>query len=238
MSEQAPVTQETQEARQARLTNDHMNYQRVMMEKEQNAVDKEQNMKERIQNASPDDIHWAMNIFSERNIRAKIYLKDKVQELAEDRGVNELDAEDYDTRDAMFEEITQTTEYGRKLLETDEDDRKQGSASILLGEWHGLPDDSRGTFSSYVSGEMVKAREAAANNGGTDRLDEVSGAGEWCGKFLGENLRDYYNSGVDRTGEVQWDSYATPNQGQTDGFLSHTELDQAKQQHQRLNVSS
>jgi hypothetical protein len=236
MNEKAPATQETSEDRQARITSDHMNYQRVMIEKEQDALDKEQNMKERIQNASPDDIHWAMNSFSERNIKAKIYLKDKVQELAEDRGVNELDAEDYDARDAIFEEITQTTEYGRKLLEADEDDRKQGSASILLGEWHGLPDDSRGTFSSYLNGEMMKAREAAANNGGTDRLDVVSGAGEWCGKFLSENLRDYYNSGIDRTGEVQWDSYTMPNQGQTDGLLSQIELEQAKQQHQRLSI--
>ncbi len=220
MNEEAPVTQETPEDRRDRLTNDHMNYQLAEMKTEGEALDKEQTMKERIQKASPDDIHWAINTFTDRNVGAILYLKDKVQEEAEARGIKDLDDVDHDARDAIFDEIMNTTENGRKLMELEDDSRKSTSASRLVGEWHGLPETSRGTFSSYVSNEMLKAREAAANNGGTDRLDEVGGAGKWCGKFLGENLRDYYNSGVDRTGEVRWDSYVPPIHDQAESTVS------------------
>jgi len=220
MNVEVPVTQETPEDRRDRLTKDHMDYQLAMMKTEGEALDKEQTMKERIQKASPDDIHWAINIFTDSNIRAKLYLKDKVQEEAEARGINDLDDVDHDARDAIIDEIMNTTENGRKLMEVEDDLRKTHSASRLVGEWHGLPETSRSTFSSYVSNEMLKARQAAANNGGTDRLDEVGVAGEWCGKFLGENLRDYYNSGVDRTGEVQWDSYAPSIHNQAESTVS------------------
>lgn len=126
------------------------------------------------------------------------------------------------TRAAIYDEIAESMEAGRRLIENDRDRRNSGRAHYMLYQYEDLPKESRGTFPQFLSAEMTGVRERQARGESKDGDQQISEAAEWASKHYADSLRTHFES-VDAAHEAA-------------GGLSPDQLEAAKQHHQRLNI--